>query len=422
MPGVTYSDRVEYSERVVEVAYRGGSVELNFSRASVSGVRYNVDGCWGIVSVQGGRLAEALERAKKVAERLARSGGCGGFAEAELFSGRVALGRHVPEADALASLLAEYCRDAEQAGARVCEAYAAVRETFKRIERDYGGSAEEERRLIEVDVGLLGSKPYGGSFLASSYTASLLWSEKDAERAVESAFRDALRELAALSKHEAAVFPMGPIHVVLGGRATGALIHEVSHLVDASNDAARGVLGAKISSEDLEIYDSPHEPGSPSSRFFDDEGVATRKRYVVESGRVVDLHHTRATASALGSRPGSAYGLFHRPVGFHSTLVVRQGDWRDEEIVEETSRGIYVEDAAYATLEEGVVRIVPLKAYAIERGELARRLRVRAVKIPLGKLRTVSAVSKRRVLRVSRERDWIVAEYAPALRLEAYVE
>jgi predicted Zn-dependent protease len=161
---------------------------------------------------------------------------------------------------------------------------------------------------------------------------------------------------------------------------------------------------------------------APTLRFFDDEGVTTQKRVIIDEGRLVDMHHTRSTAGRYGSSPGSAYGLFHRPVGFHTTLIVEPGDWGENEIVEETRHGLYVQGVAMALTEKGYIRIVPEAVYTIKRGEIADLVSVKAIKIPLYKLRTMHAITKTRKLRVSREKEWIVAELSPRVMLEAYVE
>jgi len=74
-----------------------------------------------------------------------------------------------------------------------------------------------------------------------------------------------------------------------------------------------------------------------------------------------------------------------------------------------------------ATLEEGYVRIVPQYSYVIEDGEIKEAIRIREVKIPLAAFRTVSAISKSQKLRVSIEKEWLVAEMSPRIRLEGYV-
>jgi len=74
-----------------------------------------------------------------------------------------------------------------------------------------------------------------------------------------------------------------------------------------------------------------------------------------------------------------------------------------------------------ATLEEGYIRIVPQYSFAIENGEIREAVRIREIKIPFAMMRTVSAVSRSQRMRTSIEKNWVVTEVAPRIRVEGYV-
>jgi len=90
-------------------------------------------------------------------------------------------------------------------------------------------------------------------------------------------------------------------------------------------------------------------------------------------------------------------------------------------MIEETRSGILINGVALATLEMGYIRLIPQNASIIKHGEVQDNVKVREVKIPLSNLRTINAISKELNIRTSKERDWIVTEVAPYIRLEAYV-
>jgi len=411
-----YRDRVVLEEVERLLAWRSGSTEINELSARVEGVRVCVDGCWGIASVQGEASSSKLDELARVAERVARSQGpCPGLSEARLFSGSAKVGVEEVSLERALEITQSLCAEAREQGVEDCEVVVLHRIVRRRIERDEG-VAEDSRSWIEVEVGLRKGHWYG-----SWSACSICWGASSAERVVEDAFREALSILRASER----AVPLHPLEVgrstiVLDPLAAAALMHEISHLL--TPPLGKGLLGAKIGSEDLTLVDDPSMMGLPSSRLFDDEGVECRRRTLIESGAVVDLHNTRETAHSVGSTPGSAHGLFTKPVPFHSTLVLQPRDWRFREMIEETRRGYLVTGVAMATLESGYVRIVPLASYRIERGELARPVRLKSVRIPIKALRTVDAIGREVRARHSYEKSWLVMELAPAIRLQGYVE
>ncbi len=416
-----YRDRVVFEEIDQLVAYRGGSLEINTLRAHVEGARICKNGCWAIVSQQGevdrSRIEELLRKLE------AGLGDCGGLADARLFRGSVELGRGEIDLEALAKEIRGLCSETKVLGISRCEIVVTVKSLRRAIERKNDERAEELRKLVEVEIGVAGVAPSGRIGYGSSFMAAIPWSSDDALKLVDSAMQ---RALEIMRKSAAAkplsIYMIGRSTLVLDPMATAALFHEISHLHDPTYSMSIRRVGAQIGPPELEVYDDPRNIESPTIRFFDDEGVATAKRSLIEEGRVVDLHHTRNTAKLYGSEPGSAYGLFSKPIPFHTALVVKPGDWRDTEILEDTQHGIYIEGAAMAVLEPGYIRIVPEAAYVIERGELREAIRVKNVKIPIAKIKTISAISKSHKLRVSYEKNWLVAELAPMIRIEGYVE
>jgi predicted Zn-dependent protease len=416
-----YKDRVIYVESVTQTAFRDDSLEINKSSASVGGVRVNKDGCWYIVSKQSVEL-NFNELEEKALHMVDPSRSCGELADAELFKGSIEIGKEFPDEDEVAKQLRDLCLEIKASHGVKCEAIVTMMDVFRAIIRDNGEEAKERKRIVELEVGLLGTAPYGYQLFASNFTAFISWSAQHVIKSLDVVIRETASKIGkGVSIRGLKPYEVGRATLVLDEMASAALIHELSHLLNPLYSASQRLVGLKLFTEGFELYDNPHAPESPAIRFFDDEGVTVRKRTLIEDGVVRDLHHTRTTSKQFSSEPGSAYGLFTKPVPFHTTLVLKSGDWGDKEIIEETKKGFLIEGVSMATLEEGYVRIVPQYSYVIEDGEIKEAIRIREVKIPLVAFRTVSAISKSQKLRVSIEKEWLVAEMSPRIRIEGYV-
>jgi len=411
----TYSDVVELSIEDRMIAWRNDSLEINESRARVVGARVCIDGCWGIASKQGWKVN--VEELRRLAWRAARSStACPGMADAETFRGSLELGSSSIDIGSLTDLLPTLCSEARELGVENCEIVVVKRVSGKIVEHEHG-EAREVKTWIEAEVGLSDSKGGFGSW--RSYVVA--WSSLSVARIVEEVFRTALELYrASLRAKPLHPFSIGKKVVILDHDASAALAHEVSHLLTAPS--GRALLGASIASSELTIVDDPTYPGAPSHRLFDDECVPCSKRVLIENGKVVDLHNTRETAYRLSSNPGSAHGLFTKPIPFHTTLIVRTGDWKLEEMIEETRSGLLVKGCAMATLEGGYVRIVPMVSNVIEKGEIKDFVKLREVRVPIRALKTIDALSRDARARHGYEKQWVVTEIAPAMRLVAYVQ
>lgn len=421
---IAYHDRVRYSEDAVQIAYRGGSLEINRLSATVYGYRFNRNGCWFIVSTQDGGHALDFNAVKTKAVRyLLDRRSCGGFAEAMLFKGHIEIGRETPQEDEVAELIRDLCDEVETMHSARCEAILYMKSIEREITRENSEVAHEIRRMVEIEIGLLKSFDITLQAITSSYTAIIPWTKEHVTKTIDVMFREAINKLNTSSRARTLKpYQYGRASVILGHEAASAFIHELSHLLEAGYlQYTQKLVGNLIAPRDFNLYDNPHDYDSPTIRFFDDECVSTRKRTLVEDGIVRDLHHTRTTAALHGSEPGSAYGLFQRPVPLHTTLILKPGDWRETEMISETRNGFYIEGVAVAMLERGYIRIVPDSSFTVENGELSEAIRIREVKIPIANLKTVNAISRALRIRVSREREWIIAEKAPCIRLEAFV-
>lgn len=419
---ILYSDTVALSEEITQITIRDGSIEIGNYTNKTYGYRVNIAGCWNIISLNKPISNDAINRLKNFMNNIQRDE-CDEFADAELYKGHVKIGREFPEIDEIIKFIYNICLEAKGYNIAKCEIVVTLRDISRSIERENNDIAYEQRRIVEVEMGFTTVSSYGVLGLVSGYGAVISWSSRDVIRYIEALFKTTIDKAVNTYKIKPLKpYLYGKTIVILDNIVSAALFHEISHMLEATYIYGSRIIGIKLCADDIDIYDEPYSYEAPSIRFFDDEGVISRKRTLIERGIVRDLHHTRATAKSMGSEPGSAYGLFNKPIPFHTTLIVKPGDWRYTEILEDTKRGLYVCGVNIATLEEGYIRVVPEYSYIIDNGELKESVKIREVKIPITNIKTISAVSRDTKIRSSYEKSWLVTEIAPMIRLEAYVQ
>ena len=69
-----------------------------------------------------------------------------------------------------------------------------------------------------------------------------------------------------------------------------------AEVVQRGKSLLRGRLGQRIASEKVTFFDDPRRPGGLASAFYDDEGVQTRRKTMVEGGVLRDLFYDATTA------------------------------------------------------------------------------------------------------------------------------
>jgi len=397
-----YMDTVSYTIHVVDAAWRLGSVEVNSYRyGSIAQRVYN--GAWIITSAP--RVEELGELT--VHTPVYRGRGC--LAEARMYHGRACIGGEGGVEDVV--------RLVERVvGEGDVELVASMYHVRRAIRWPRGGEAVEDKRFTVVTLAAAAGRG------AVSASVGFLGAPRSEHVVALRRIVEELKYRASLQAKAGMLNPLasGRWDVILTRDASAALLHEIGHCLQASNPS-KLPRGARLH-EELTIIDDPFYPGSPAARLFDDEGVEARRKTLVEDGVVREWLETRETACRTGGRPGNAVGLFHRPFPGWSTLVMKQGDWREDEVLEETRRGIMVDSVAEAWLDDkGVITIVPESAWYVERGSLTP-LRVSRVRVRLRDLSSIDAIGRRRWLRVGLEKGYVVAEAAPTVRLKAYVD
>jgi PmbA protein len=141
------------------------------------------------------------------------------------------------------------------------------------------------------------------------------------------------------------------VPVVFDSRISGSL---VGHLASAANGSSvarktsflREKLGEKIFASGIEIIDDPLRPRGLRSRPFDAEGVAGRRRHLVEDGVLKTWILDCATARELDlETTGHAQrGVSSTPSPGASNLHLAAGSKSPDELIADIEDGFYITD------------------------------------------------------------------------------
>lgn len=362
----SYAEARYQLRRTTEIILAKGDLEeVNALEISGVGIRVLKKGSWGFASTNSAemtRMIDAARRAEKMAELTAqrRKSQIEGLADAKLAAGRYAVKPRQPLEDI----------SIEEKMATVIETERAMRDFSNDIVSARCSYIEiiDKKSYVNTDGGwfeLYDSKPEfrttaicmsGGEAVVGVENAGVtggwkdLFSKKDHLGMAESAAQKALRLLSA--RH----IKGGRKKVILDPGLVGLISHEaIGHTVEAdfvqSGSIARGMLGKKVASESVTMIDSgfsEHIPGAAGTLPVDDEGVISRKIEVIKNGVLVGYLHDRESAAIFGAKPtGNARAFEHsnEPIIRMRNTYIEPGDWRLEELIQETKHGFLMKGA-----------------------------------------------------------------------------
>jgi TldD protein len=212
-----------------------------------------------------------------------------------------------------------------------------------------------------------------------------------------------------------------PVDVIVSGEVSGIMAHEnVGHPSEADRILGRegamagesfysdllkeGKIGEiQLGTEYVNIIDDPSMPGLPGSYPFDDEGVASRPRYLIKKGYLNELLTNREFAARLGLHSNAAA----RAVSFNFEPLTRMantyfapGDYAsEEEMAEDIKEGMYMKSFTEWNIDDRRFqsKYVGMECYLIENGRITDTM-VRRPVLELttkGILGNVDAVGKK---------------------------
>lgn len=196
--------------------------------------------------------------------------------------------------------------------------------------------------------------------------------------------RDAIASLVALLNGKKA--PSGTLPVIVDPLLTGIFAHEaVGHAAEADlimmgDSCFEGMLNKKIGSDIVTIKDDATIPGEFGSYVYDDEGVRTRPKPLIEDGYLKDYILSRETASRYGLEPngGARAESYHgRPLVRMSNTYVDRGDASFKEMMEDMKLGVYVKGSrgGQVNTSQGFFQFNAQESYLIENGQITKPLR-----------------------------------------------
>ncbi len=168
----------------------------------------------------------------------------------------------------------------------------------------------------------------------------------------------------------------GRATVLLAPAAAAVLFHELlahpleGDLLARGSSPLAGRHGERLFPISIDVDDDPTAASLPGSFSADDEGVAARRRLLVRDGVLVGMLCDRATAAALGGKPGNArratVHTLPRPRVSNLVVRCRRGDvdaLRHEATIE-------VASLASGAVEPrlGLVTLAVRSAWALRRG------------------------------------------------------
>lgn len=229
---------------------------------------------------------------------------CKGTESADIFPGSDAYGDapayseqldHVSTEDKIALALAlEKAISAVDPRIRADRAMVSTQSVSTQIRNTFGLSLDHKLNIIVAMVSCLARE---GDAAGSGYDVFVGrdFSAIDPAKMAAVASRQALDQLTAKSA------PSGQYDIVFGNEAMSDLLSTFSGLFSAENaqqglSLLKGRVGETIASPLVTLADNPHLKDGLATCPFDDEGVATYDKNVIENGILRTLLHNRKTA------------------------------------------------------------------------------------------------------------------------------
>ena len=171
--------------------------------------------------------------------------------------------------------------------------------------------------------------------------ASIDENEFDIDKFVESVAKDALSKLGSV-QCKTKKYP-----VVLNQDCVATLLSFLISSLNAEDvqkhtSLLEGKLGEQVFSKKLTVIENPLEKNL-FYRYFDDEGVATNKKYIFNKGVVSTYLYTLQTAAKDKVEPtGNGYGSGTKASAEVGYVVVKPGKKSEEELISTIKEGVYL--------------------------------------------------------------------------------
>ncbi|MBU7016976.1 MAG: TldD/PmbA family protein [Theionarchaea archaeon] len=255
-----------------------------------------------------------------------------------------------------------------------------------------GSEAQDERTFIELSIRAFSQKEASGHSVTCSPTLKGFEPEKAGEEA---------GELSRLAKNPVQG-DEGVFDIVFAPLIFGSVLSYSMDMASAFNALAGrsmyvGRIGERVASECITITDAPFGLKQP---LFDDEGVPTKVKPIIEEGIFKTYLHNTSTAAKMHTETTANAGLvIPKPINIH----VKPGNYCKDELFEEVNSGIYLTNTWYTrfqNLQTGDFSTIPRDAaFKIEKGEIVSSLKdIRLSDNMLNLYQSIEGVSKEQKL------------------------
>lgn len=266
---------------------------------------------------------------------------------------------------------------------------ANVWTTEKRVVTSDGADVFSKIPRIYVYAMLIRHEPSLGSLQRDLFFGG---TSRDSVEGAEKVVEEESKKLSLLLEKAKPISP-GRYDVVFAPEMTGILVHEsIGHPFELDRIYGRegaeagesyirpGNLRIRIGSEYVNITDYPAVPGTYGFYLVDDEGVVARPKQLVRNGVATEFITNRQYAAVIGahSNGGARASLYSRePIPRMSNTYLEPGDWKPDEMIKDTRRGVYVVSYTEWNINDTRYsgRYGILEGYLIENGELKHPIR-----------------------------------------------
>ena len=263
---------------------------------------------------------------------------------------------------------------AESEGANNVGGTLFVRHQRSGIASSAGALATDESASVDLSVRAFSQPEASGHALSCSPRLSRLRPRETGAKA---------GRLAAMAKNPAQG-DQGKSDFILEPLFIGGLINSTSNMmsafqVDIGMSMYAKKIGKRVASDVVTFVDDPVSD-STSRRAFDHEGAPCRRNVVVKDGILKTYLHNTSTAKRFKTKTTAnagpliptAFTTAGQPVPFHPVVV--PGDWKVEEMIADTKRGLYANNTWYTRYQNystGEFSTIPRDAILrIENGEI----------------------------------------------------
>lgn len=177
----------------------------------------------------------------------------------------------------------------------------------------------------------------------------------------------------------------GKFDCVIDPRLAGTFIHEAfGHMSESDhiceNEKIKGMMemGKTLGGPELTVIDDGTIPDCMGTNKYDDEGVASKKNYLIKEGKIAGRLHSRETAGKMGEEvSGNARAIDFKfnPIVRMTNTYIEPRDWKFEEMIKSIEKGYYVKGSQGGMTNLDMFTFSAGEAFEIEKGQIKNKVR-----------------------------------------------